>query len=55
MKDQTPLQAMSAWFESQPEEVRNQAGFLIYSGIAELIGDKEFQFGKDPGEAFLAW
>ncbi|WOD18978.1 hypothetical protein [Paraburkholderia kirstenboschensis] len=55
MQNQTPLQAMSAWFETQPKEVQNQAGFLIYTGIAELIGDKEFRFDKDPGEAFLAW
>lgn len=51
----TPMQAMAEWFASQPEEVQKQAGFMIYSGIAEVINDDEYEFGSEPSKAFLSW
>ncbi|KWC88861.1 hypothetical protein [Burkholderia cepacia] len=51
----TPMQVMAEWFEALPEEVQTHAGFLMYVGIADLIGDKEYQLGNAPDKAFLAW
>ncbi|MBR8161345.1 hypothetical protein KDW98_09190 [Burkholderia vietnamiensis] len=51
----TPLQAMTEWFEAQPQEVQSHAGFLMYWGIAKLIGDKTYEPGASPDNAFLEW
>ncbi len=46
---------MANWFESLPDEVKNDAGFLMYTGIAGLIGDKDYDMSDAPGDAFVAW
>ncbi|ONP38578.1 hypothetical protein A8D91_29885 [Burkholderia cenocepacia] len=46
---------MAEWFASLPEEVQAHAGFMMYVGISDLIGDKEYQFGDPPDNAFLEW
>ncbi|WP_141710692.1 hypothetical protein [Paraburkholderia nodosa] len=51
----TPLQAMADWFEAQPEEVQTHSGFLMYYGISQLTGSKDFEFGDRPDQAFLEW
>jgi hypothetical protein len=46
---------MASWFEAQPEEVQKQGGFMIYTGIAALIGDDKYHATENPDQAFLAW
>ncbi|CAN2526260.1 hypothetical protein [Burkholderia pseudomallei] len=51
----TPLNTMADWFESLPDEIRNDAGFLMYMGIARMIGDSDYDMSDAPGDAFIAW
>ncbi|KVR04714.1 hypothetical protein WK09_28945 [Burkholderia ubonensis] len=51
----TPLDTMANWFENLPDEVKNDAGFLMYAGIARMVGDDEFSMTDAPGNAFVAW
>ncbi|PQV50670.1 hypothetical protein [Paraburkholderia sp. BL21I4N1] len=50
-----PISAIATWFEKLPADERDNAAFLIYSGIAAMIGDKDYDWANEPGDAFLAW